>query len=339
MADVLAMDPAHPDDAMLARAAAVLRAGGLVAFPTETVYGLGGHALNPAAVERIYAAKGRPATNPVIVHVPDVAAAQAVAAAWPPEAQRLAEAFWPGPLTLVLPKQPVVPDVATAGLPAVGVRIPSHPVALALLRAAGIPVAAPSANRYTELSPTSAAHVARTLGDRVDLIVDGGPSSVGIESTVVDLTDTAPRLLRPGAITAEQLATVLGRPVSRAVRHDGDTVAQLAPGQAARHYAPRARLVVADAGDAAALAEARTAAAATRDAGGSIAVLSLGGLAFPADVAVRMPDDPTGFAARLYATLHDVDAEGCALVVVERPPKTPEWEAVLDRLGRAAATD
>src|SRR5437660_12869477 len=176
------------EPAAIAEAAAVLRRGGLVAFPTETVYGLGGNALDPAAVARIFAAKGRPATNPVIVHVADAAGVPLVAAAWPDPAARLAARFWPGPLTLVLPRRPEVPDVVTAAGPTVAVRVPAHPVARALLRAAGVPVAAPSANRSSELSPTTAEHVLRGLGGRIDLILDAGPCPGGIESTVLDLT-------------------------------------------------------------------------------------------------------------------------------------------------------
>ncbi|HEY0970121.1 MAG TPA: L-threonylcarbamoyladenylate synthase, partial [Gemmatimonadales bacterium] len=204
------VDPVSPGPQVLAHAASVLRRGGLVAFPTETVYGLGANALDSDAVARIYAAKGRPSFNPLIVHVADATAARTLATAWPEAAERLAAAFWPGPLTMVLPKQPRVTDLVTAGLPSVALRVPAHPVALALLRAAGIPIAAPSANRYTELSPTSAAHVERGLGDRVELILDAGPTRVGIESTVVDLTGERPVMLRPGIISADALAAVVG---------------------------------------------------------------------------------------------------------------------------------
>ena len=209
--ELLRIDPANPDRATLRVAAVALRHGGLVAFPTETVYGLGAHALDEAAVARIYAAKGRPSYNPLIVHVTDAEAAKALVADWPTNAALLARAFWPGPLTLVLPKRGIVPDAITAGLPSVAVRVPAHPVALALLREARIPIAAPSANRCTELSPTTAAHVVESLGDVVDLIVDGGPTTVGIESTVVDLSGPAPRVLRPGMISAAQIAEVVGR--------------------------------------------------------------------------------------------------------------------------------
>ncbi len=328
---LLHVDPERPDAATIERAAEVLRAGGLVAFPTETVYGLGANALDPAAIARIYAAKGRPANNPLIVHVADVASARALVASWPDAAQRLAAEFWPGPLTLVLPKLARVPDAATAGLPAVGVRVPAHPVALALIRAAGVPVAAPSANRSTELSPVSAAHVARSLGERVDVILDGGPARVGIESTVVDLTRERPRILRPGVIDAGQIAAVAGA-LDESAREPARDAPRLAPGQMDRHYAPRARLVLAVPGDDAARALARAA----RERGDAVGLLSLGALELEADVAVELPRDPRAVAARLYATLHAFDDEGCVLVVVERPPRDAAWDAVRDRLERAA---
>jgi len=192
------------------QAAALLRAGRLVAFPTETVYGLGAHALDEAAVRRIFAAKGRPLSSPLIVHVATVAMARELAESWPPEAAALAEKFWPGPLTIIVPKRHTVPDVVTAGHPTVGLRIPSHPTALALLEAARIPVAAPSANRFTELSPTTAEHVRESLGDAVDFILDGGPCTVGIESTVITLVRSRPTILRPGMISQPQIEAVIG---------------------------------------------------------------------------------------------------------------------------------
>ncbi|MFN9455636.1 MAG: L-threonylcarbamoyladenylate synthase [Gemmatimonadota bacterium] len=329
----LVVDPRRPDPSALDRAAALLRAGQLVAFPTETVYGLGAHALDADAVRRIYEAKGRPPHNPVIVHVADADAARALVTRWPESAARLARAFWPGPLTLVLPKVAAVPDVATAGLPAVGVRVPAHPVALALLRAAGIPVAAPSANRFTELSPTSAAHVERTLGERVPLILDGGPASVGIESTVVDCTGPRPRVLRPGVIGLDELEAVAG-PFDVARVSSSGQEPRLSPGMIDRHYAPRARVVLAGVDDAAATAAT---VAAARAAGTVVGIVAMT-RAFPVagDVAVLMPAEPRAYAARLYATLHDLDDEGCSVVIVERPPTTAAWAGVTDRLTRAA---
>lgn len=343
------LDPHAPDPAVIAEAAAVLRAGGLVAFPTETVYGLGADALNAAAVRRIFQAKGRPSFNPLIAHVADAAAARALVAHWPEAAERLAAAFWPGPLTLVLPKRDVVPDEVTAGLPAVAVRMPAHPVARALLAAAGTPVAAPSANRFTELSPTLARHVEKALGDRVDLILDGGPTTVGIESTVVDLTGPRPALLRPGTLSPEAIAGVLGAPLAEAEAPARADAPRLAPGMVERHYAPRAAVWLFDPGErggvAARLATQREAAedGAAAGAAGGEGALRVGALLLtpwdqrPAPaVAVVMPDTPEAYAQRLYAALHAVDDAGCAVVLVERPPDTPAWLGVRDRLERSA---
>ena len=331
MTDILTVDPERPDPAAIARAAAVLRAGGLVAFPTETVYGLGAHALDPAAVRRIYEAKGRPSYNPLIVHVPDAATAREVVAAWPERAERLARAFWPGPLTMVLPKRPTVPDEVTAGLGSVAVRVPAHPVALALLRAAGLPVAAPSANRFTELSPTTAGHVAKGLGDRVGLILDGGPTSVGIESTVVDLTGERAVLLRPGLISLRDLEPVLGA-VDVAARDPMGDAPRASPGMVDRHYAPRAELRLA--ASRAALARE---AAALEQAGRVVGVIVRGGDGLP-DVRHRLvlPDEPAGFARGLYAALHALDDAGCDTVLVEQVPDDAAWLGMRDRLARAA---
>jgi L-threonylcarbamoyladenylate synthase len=331
--------PATPD--ALRDAAAALRRGDLVAFPTETVYGLGANALDPDAVGRVYAAKGRPAWNPLIVHVATVDAARALARHWPPAAQRLAEACWPGPLTLVLPKAAIVPDAATAGRDAVGIRIPDHPVALALLREAGVPVVAPSANRFTQVSPTTAGHVQDALGDRVAHILDGGPCQVGIESTVLDLTQDPPMVLRPGMLTAQALAEMLNSPVTdqeaSSLRHDSAvSAAPLAPGQADKHYAPRADVWLITPGE-----EAEGIAALPRhltSAGQVTALLrTLPAQPFPEGTRVeRLPDDPAGFARALYAALHAADAAGSAIILIERPPDTPAWRGVRDRLARAA---
>lgn len=328
---LIRVDPERPERAVIERAAGVLRDGGLVAFPTETVYGLGADARDPAAIARIYAAKGRPSTNPLIVHAADVEGARALVASWPDAASALASAFWPGPLTLVLARAPGLPSELSAGLATVAVRVPAHAVALALIRAAGRPIAAPSANRSTELSPVAAEHVVRSLGERVDLVLDGGPTRVGIESTVVDLTGARPRVLRPGTIDAARIAAVVG-PLDDAPRARDPHAAQLAPGQMDRHYAPRARLVLASAGD----EHARALVRATRARGETVGLVSLGALELEADVAVVLPRDPIACAARLYATLHACDDEGCALVVVERPPEHASWAAIRDRLERAA---
>jgi len=313
------LDPQSPDRLVILAAADLLRQGRLVAFPTETVYGLGANALDAAAVGRIYAAKGRPNYNPLIVHVADAAGARAVTAEWPDRAQALADEFWPGPLTIVLPKQPAVPDGVTAGLPSVAVRVPSHPIARALIEAAGIPVAAPSANRSMGLSPTTAQHVADSLGDRVDLILDGGPTTVGIESTVVDLTGPTPRILRPGMISAPEIERVIGS-LGVAGKAQGEE-ARSSPGMLDRHYSPRARLILANAAD--------------------VERVTLGfenseALSISAHTGVRMPSEPAAYAARLYEQLHALDARGVEVVVVERVPEGAAWDGIRDRLERAA---
>jgi L-threonylcarbamoyladenylate synthase len=330
--DVVPIDPVAPDPATLARAAARLRAGELVAFPTETVYGLGADALDAEAVARIFAAKGRPAWNPVIAHVAHVDQARALTTAWPDAAERLAAACWPGPLTLVLPAAPQVPAIVRAGLPAVGVRIPAHPVALGLIAAAGRPIAAPSANRFTQISPTTAAHVVRGLGDRVPLVLDGGSCPVGIESTVVDLTGSAPTILRPGAIDAERLAELLGHEVATAARPEGETP-RLAPGQVDRHYAPSGDVWLFEPTEWGEVARALDA----RPADGRVGALWLLPRAHPAVTdPIDMPVDAAGYAQALYAALHTLEARGCALLLIERPPGEPAWAGVRDRLARAA---
>lgn len=322
------VDPAHPDEAIIAQAAEVLRGGGLVAFPTETVYGLGANALDAAAVDRIYAAKGRPAHNPIIVHVADAARATDVAREWPDVAAALAGAFWPGPLTLVVPRRPEVPANVTAGLDTVGVRVPAHPVARALLIAAQIPVAAPSANRSTEVSPTTGAHVAKSLGDAVDLILDAGPTTVGIESTVVDVTVNPPTVLRPGSISVADLSAIVG-PVGVAGHAAGEG-ARRSPGMLDRHYAPRASVVLADAGY---VVESLEQARRRQQRAGAIVI---GTQVSSRDAQVlHLPADPARYAARLYAALHHLDDAGVEVIVIEQPPDRPAWAAVRDRLERA----
>lgn len=324
----LLVDPDAPDPEAVARAAAVLRGGGLVAFPTETVYGLGAAALDPRAVARIFEAKGRPGYNPLIVHLPDPAAAPALSAEWSEAAERLARAFWPGPLTLVVPRAAGIPDVVTAGLPSVALRVPAHPVAHALLVAAGIPVAAPSANRSTEVSPTTARHVEKSLGGRVDLILDGGPTPVGIESTVVSLTGEVPTVLRPGTISTDELRAVVGE-VETVSGAPAGRAARPSPGMLDRHYAPRARVVLTPSYD--------ELPGSALPAGERVAVLRLHGPPYvPGAEVVRMPTDAAGYASRLYAVFHDLDAAGYSTIVVEEPPDTPAWDGVRDRLRRAA---
>lgn len=329
---ILRVDPAAPDAAALADATQVLRQGGLVAFPTETVYGLGAHALDPEAVGRIYQAKGRPAYNPLIVHVATVEAARALSSAWPAEADRLTERFWPGPLTLVVPKAPEIPDAVSAGLGTVGVRIPAHPVAHGLLQAAGIPVAAPSANRSMHISPTTAEHVRRSLGDAVDVIVDGGPCPVGIESTVLSLAGEVPTILRPGSVPADALREVLGR-VETASAEPSGSAARPSPGMLDRHYAPRGEVRLFDpSAREAAFAKAVWAASDDRTVG----VIAFAPVSASGAEVVMMPADARPYASRLYAALHALDAAGCEVIWIEQVPDTPEWAGIRDRLRRAA---
>ena len=314
-----------PDDPAIREAAAILAAGGLVAFPTETVYGLGADGLNPEAVARIYAAKGRPATNPVILHVADAAAAQALVSRWPAEAQLLVERFWPGPLTLVLPASAAVPSIVRAGGPSVALRCPAHPVALALIRAVGRPLAAPSANRSQQLSPTHAEHVASSLGPVVDLILDGGPTAAGLESTILDLSGARPRILRPGPIGPAELAAIIG-PVEVWEGAVKAGTLQAAPGMAERHYAPRAKLELVAPGSG------------LTAASGRVAYVALGALpTLPEHVrGILLPLDAEAVGTRIYALLHELDAAGFDRVVMERPPEDEAWLALRDRLRRAS---
>jgi L-threonylcarbamoyladenylate synthase len=311
----------------------VIIAGGLVAIPTETVYGLAADALNASAVARIFVAKGRPPTNPVIVHVSDEAAATELVSRWPMEASRLADRFWPGPLTLVLPRSPRVPDVVTAGLPTVALRVPAHRVAAELIAAAERPLAAPSANPSTRLSPTAVEHVLSALAGRIDLVLDGGPTAGGIESTVLDLSSERPRILRPGPIARSALEDLIGPIEPVAARVAGDAPMP-SPGLMSRHYAPRARLVCVE-----------------QDAGKRVAELvrrglRVGWLSFaepvdsgPGVIAIQMPRAAVAYAARLYATLHELDAQSVEWIVAELPPDSEEWHAIRDRLRRASTDE
>ncbi|HTQ40373.1 MAG TPA: L-threonylcarbamoyladenylate synthase [Pirellulales bacterium] len=336
----------QPEAAIIAEAAAVLQRGGLVAFPTETVYGLGASALDANAVEQIFAAKGRPPNNPVIVHVADATAAERLTSKWSDVAARLAARFWPGPLTLVLPKRPEVPDMVTAGGPTVGLRVPAHPVALALLKAADIPIAAPSANRSTRISPTTAVHVLQGLDGRVDLILDGGPTPRGLESTVLDLTVDPPRVLRPGLVTLEQLRTVIGEAAigdrSTACRQPSvlsPTEPLRSPGMLARHYAPRAKVVCVEAGNESVisklLAESNGVGWLRLEQLPATQISGVGRI----KAVIDMPRDPAGYAARLYAALHELDDAGVEYIVVDLPPTDDTWLAIHDRLRRAAQTE
>ena len=329
---IISVDPEHPDLEVLARAAAVIRRGGLVAFPTETVYGLGANALDEMAVQRIFAAKGRPAYNPLIAHLPTLAAAREIAALWPDAADRLAARFWPGPLTLVVAKRPDIPDLLTAGMPSVAVRVPAHPVARGLLEAARVPIAAPSANRFTELSPTTARHVEKALGDRVEMILDGGPTTVGIESTVVDLSGPEPVLLRPGSLSRQAIEEAVGSPL-RAAREISGSAPRPSPGMVKRHYSPRARVVLFSESDRGAMAGV---AAEAERRGVRAGALLLSPLDAPIAHPVRMPGEPAGYARSLYAALHDLDDLGCDLILVDGVPAEAEWAGIRDRLARAS---
>ncbi|HEX8963651.1 MAG TPA: L-threonylcarbamoyladenylate synthase [Rhodocyclaceae bacterium] len=315
------------------RAAELLRAGELVAFPTETVYGLGADASNPAAVAKIFAAKGRPADHPLIVHLPADDQIERWARDVPPAAFELAEAFWPGPLTLILKRQPGVPDVVTGGQDTVGLRIPGHPLALELLRAfAGAQwsgVAAPSANRFGHISPTTAAHVREDLGPAVAMVLDGGPCRVGIESTILDLSGAKPAILRPGMIGIEAIANILGDMPAVG----GGAAAPRVSGSLDAHYAPRTPLVLVP-GDGLAIAVRNAIAAREK-----VAVLSCFDAPFEHELVVwrRASAEAAGFAHDLYANLHDLDKAGCARIVVQSPPQSEPWRAVMDRLRRAAA--
>lgn len=327
---VVAVDHERPDPEAIARAVEVIRRGGLVAFPTETVYGLGANALDAEAVARIFEVKGRPSYNPVIAHVPDLVSARRLSSDWPELAERAGAALWPGPLTLVVPRAPIVPEIVTAGLETVAIRVPAHPVALALLEACGLPLAAPSANRFTEISPTTAAHVARGLGDRVDMILDGGPTRVGIESTVLDLSGEEPVLLRPGSISITEIEKIVG-PV-RAARIISGAAARPSPGMTERHYSPRAELRVFPPD---ARARMRAAAADARAAGRTVGGILLHDDPFDLDCAMPMPADPAAYARALYAALHSLDEAGCDLILADDVPEGPDWAGVRDRLARA----
>lgn len=332
---VIPVDPVAPNAEALAEAARVLRGGGLVAFPTETVYGLGANALDAAAVARIFTAKGRPANNPLIVHISDAAQARNAAAGWPESAARLAERFWPGPLTLVLSKRDTVPDVVTAQGPTVAVRVPAHPVAQALLRAAALPIAAPSANRSSELSPTRAEHVLRGLDGRIDMLLDAGPTSGGIESTVLDLTAAPPRLLRPGPIGVAELEAVIGslsRVRSLTVAAQNDPQPLPSPGMLPRHYAPRTPLECVEVEK----EPDRLALLSSENRRVGWVTFADSGAALGQVLLRVLPSDPIGYAAQLYAVLHELDAAGLDRILVTLPPDTEDWLAVRDRLRRAA---
>jgi len=297
-----------------------IRAGGLVVFPTETVYGLGANALDPVAVARIFGAKGRPSGNPLIVHIAHPDQIPPLVEDWPVLARELAEAFWPGPLTIVVRKSAVVPDIVTGGGPTVALRCPNHPVALALLSVAGVPIAAPSANRSGELSPTTAEHVRKSLAGKYDILLDDGPCPGGLESTVVEILKDGVRLLRPGLIGIAELEAIAGTVIlDPGVVGEGQSAPS--PGMLSRHYAPRTALECA---------------ASPADADFLVNLYETAGLKV---ARYTCPPDPTEAAKSLYADLHALDAEGWDRIIALPPPDAEEWRAVRDRLTRAAADE
>ena len=321
-------------DAAVKRAAELLRAGEVVALPTETVYGLAANALDESAVAKIFQIKGRPAHNPIIVHIAGNAMARACVAQWPELAEKFAHAFWPGPLTLVLPRSEKIPGNVTAGGPTVGVRWPSHPFMQAVIRECRFPLAAPSANLSNQISPTNAEHVRSQLAGQIGLIVDGGQSQVGIESTVLDLTAVAPKILRPGMIHLESLMAVAEN--IQPSTFNTEQSALRSPGMLTKHYSPKAKLAVLDWRDEAELqlkiqnlrfkiADCHVIAHTKIPAGFAAANVSV------------IPHDAEAFARALYSELHHCDAAGARLIVVEALPDSPEWSGIADRLQRAAA--
>jgi L-threonylcarbamoyladenylate synthase len=316
-----------PSTQLIAQAAAILRRGGLIAFPTETVYGLGADASNDAAVAKIYRVKGRPAAHPVIVHVGNAGQMLLWARDIPESARKLAEKFWPGPLTLVLKRSPAVHDSVTGGQDSIGLRVPNHPVALALLHVFGGGIAAPSANKFGRISPTTAEHVRADLGAAVDLILDGGPCEVGIESTIVDLSRGDPVLLRPGKIAPDEIAAVIG---AEPARPDG--LAPRAPGTLATHYAPLKPLR---------LVHPEELRRAVQESAGDCAFLAFGSA--PAgsrpQAWIRAPADAAGYAHDLYAHLRALDASAAKLILVEHPREEVDWVPIVDRLRRAASRE
>jgi L-threonylcarbamoyladenylate synthase len=326
---VLRVNPTEPEPEAIAEAAGVLRRGGLVAFPTETVYGLGALAHDATAVAKIFAAKGRPANNPLIVHVAGPPFAGPNKHFWPDIAQRLAAQFWPGPLTMVLPKPAEIPAIVTARGATWAVRMPDHAVAYALVRSSGA-IAAPSANRSNAVSATTAEHVLESLDGKVELVLDSGACRGGIESTVIDLTRSPPRVLRHGPIRPSELRAVLGEVLAADLRLAEETASLPSPGTSIRHYAPKA--IVECFGDA---TEAVSRADKLRASGQRVRIVGRG-VQTPREDLVRMPAGSAEYAALLYQTLHQADRDGVAYLVFHLPPQEEEWLAIRDRLRRAA---
>lgn len=337
---VLVVDARHPDPSIIEQAAAVLRRGGLVALPTETVYGLAADATNADAVAKIFEAKKRPTTDPLIVHISDTAELQGVALDPPPLAGALANAFWPGPLTMVLNRASSIPPIVSAGLDTVAVRFPAHAVALALIRTLGAPIAAPSANLFTRPSPTSAAHVWQDLGGRIDMILDGGPASVGVESTVVDLTIDPPAVLRPGGVPLEALREIEPR-IAYAPRHAAAGEAVSSPGMLLKHYSPRAEVRLFSGPRDAVLARMHTEIARLVSQGKTVGALALSEDATSLNAAAHLAD--LGSAERLddvsrnlFDGLRSLDDRAVDVIFVRAPSRKGLGEAIWDRLYRAA---
>ena len=342
--EVLRLDPHHPAAEGVEHGAAILRRGGLVAFPTETVYGLGAHALNPSAVRRIFEAKGRPAEDPLIVHIHDIRGLDALTEDLPQSVAALASRFWPGPLTMVMRRSHAVPREVTAGLDTVAVRIPAHPIARALIAAAAIPVAAPSANLFSRPSPTRAAHVLEDLNGRIDLVIDGGSTTVGVESTVLDLTGPVPTILRPGAVTVEMIRAILPDVTVRSTSVREPVVGMKSPGLLTRHYSPRAEMTLYEGPTPAVLERIIGDAANRLTRGASIGILvadedDLG--QYPAGIRiVRLGGerDHETLAANLYNALRTLDAEGVDVILARTfADESGLAAAIHDRLRRAAA--
>ena len=344
MTEVLTLDAHRPDPSGIARAAALLRDGRLVAFPTETVYGLGANALDVVAVRKIFSAKGRPAEDPLIVHVHDASELDRLTSEIPDTVPALASRFWPGPLTMVLRRSSAVPREVTAGLDTVAVRIPAHPVAHALIAAAAIPIAAPSANLFSRPSPTRAAHVLEDLDGRIDLVIDAGPTDVGVESTVIDLTGRVPTILRPGAITLEMIRGVLPHAqMGNTATHE--TGGMKSPGLLAKHYSPRAPLTLYEGSGAAVVTRIAMDAAEASARGQRVGVIAANDdrikAGHPGDIRVEelgREDDSAAVAANLYSALRALDAQGVDLILARSfPHQSGLGVAVHDRLRRAAA--
>jgi len=343
MTELLILSPLHPDPELIRQASTVIQRRGLVAFPTETVYGLGANALDEEAVAKIFHAKGRPSNDPLIVHVASLKDFKLVAAEIPPVVEKLAKVFCPGPLTFVLPKLPNVPASVTAGLNTVAVRIPSHPVALALIRASGVPIAAPSANRFGHTSPTTAAHVIDDLNGRIDMILDGGATSVGVESTVLDVTCTPPIILRPGGVSREAIEAVMGKVDLRNNRPDSDQEAQVSPGLLGKHYTPNAELILCKGEKASALEKLLELAKQAQMEGRSVGLLLADDdmPSFSALACIEYPlgasNDLESIARNLYAGMRALDDKNVNIILTRDFGAQGLGLAIHDRLLRAAS--